>query len=72
MSLSFGVATASLAAALFVPDRAHSSPYEIVHGIHMAFLMLGVFTVLSALLFRQLKANDGDSMSLHKVALPEE
>jgi MFS family permease len=71
MSLSFGVATASLAAALFVPDRAHSTSDEIIHGIHMAFLLLGVFTVLSALLFRQLKAADGNNVSLHKVALEE-
>ena len=47
MSISFGVASASLATAFFIPDRFRSSPPEMIHGIHMAFLVLGGLTVIS-------------------------
>lgn len=63
MSLSFGVATASLAAALFIPDRFHSSQAQLVHGIHLAFIALGVLTILSALVFRALQDDDGSAVS---------
>jgi EmrB/QacA subfamily drug resistance transporter len=67
MSISFGVAAASLATALFVPDRFHTTPLEMIHGIHRAFLVLGGLTVLSAIVFRELKKEDGDTVSQHKV-----
>jgi EmrB/QacA subfamily drug resistance transporter len=70
MSMSFGVAAASLTTALFIPDRFHAPPHQIVHGIHQACLALGAWTVLSTLLFRRLRKNDGESVSQHKVALP--
>ncbi len=39
MSISFGVAAASLATApLFIPDRFHSNASEMIHGIHKAFI----------------------------------
>jgi EmrB/QacA subfamily drug resistance transporter len=66
MSISFGVASASLAAAFFIPDRFHTSAPEMIHGIHRAFLVLGGLTVLSTLVFGELKAEDGDTVSLHK------
>ena len=72
MSMSFGVAAASLATALFIPDRFHAPPHQIIHGIHLAFVTLGLATVLSTLLFWRLKRTDGQSVSLHKVALPAE
>jgi EmrB/QacA subfamily drug resistance transporter len=67
MSMSFGVATASLATALFVPDRFHTSAPEMIVGIHKAFLVLGGLTVLSAVVFRELKKDDGDNVSRHSV-----
>jgi EmrB/QacA subfamily drug resistance transporter len=67
MSISFGVATASLATAFFIPDRFHSSPLEMIHGIHRAFLVLGSFTVVSTLIFADLKSEDGENVSQHKV-----
>jgi EmrB/QacA subfamily drug resistance transporter len=67
MSISFGVATASLATAFFIPDRFHTSAPEMIHGIHRAFLVLGGLTVLSAIVFRELKKEDGNTVSLHKV-----
>jgi EmrB/QacA subfamily drug resistance transporter len=63
MSISFGVATASLAAAFFIPDRFHSDAPEMVHGVHKAFLVLGGLTVLSTIVFRELNANDGSAVS---------
>ena len=36
MAVSFGVAAASLTAALFIPDRLHATPAEMIHGIHLA------------------------------------
>src|SRR5437867_1325944 len=67
MSISFGVATASLATAFFIPDRFPSSAPEMIHGIHQAFLVLGGLTVLSAIVFRELKNDDGDIVSQHNV-----
>jgi MFS family permease len=63
MSISFGVATASLAAAFFIPDRFHSNAGEMIHGVHQAFLVLGVLTVLSTIVFRELKSQDGVAVS---------
>ncbi len=65
MSISFGVATASLAVALFIPDRFHSSAGEMIHGIHRAFLVLGGMTIVSTVIFKELKSSDGDSVSQH-------
>ena len=60
------IATASLATAFFIPDRFHTSAPEMIHGIHQAFLVLGGLTILSSFVFRELKANDGSTVSLHK------
>ncbi len=72
MSISFGVAAASLATAFFVPDRDHTSPGEMIVGIHHAFIALGVLTTISALLFYALRSGDGELVSLHKVQGPVE
>jgi len=66
MAISFGVATASLATAFFIPDHTRSNPSEMIHGIHHAFLALGALTILSSLIFHELKLEDGDSVSRHK------
>jgi EmrB/QacA subfamily drug resistance transporter len=67
MSISFGVATASLAAAFFLPGRPNGSAAEMISGIHKAFLALGGLTVLSAIVFRELKKDDGASVSRYNV-----
>jgi hypothetical protein len=66
MSISFGVATASLAAAVFIPDHATADSARVVHGIHQALLALGALTALSALLFRTLRSTDGELVSQHR------
>ncbi len=65
MSMSFGVACASLTTAMFVPDRNHSTSPEMVLGIHKAFVALGILTIFSTLIFRELKSGDGDNVSQH-------
>src|SRR6202167_418735 len=70
MAVSFGVATASFAAALFVPDRVHATGPEMIHGLHLAMLALGAMTIASTVVFTQLKAADGDAVSRHKAELP--
>jgi EmrB/QacA subfamily drug resistance transporter len=70
MSISFGVASASLVTALFVPDRFSSNAAEMIHGIHKAFLVLGGVTIVSALVFRELRGDDGSVISQHKAILP--
>ena len=65
MSVSFGVAAASLIAALFVPESLRSNPTALIHGVHQAFIVLGGLTVLSTIVFRELKNDDGDSVSQH-------
>jgi EmrB/QacA subfamily drug resistance transporter len=65
MSMSFGVATASLMTALFIPERTASSPTQMIHGIHEALLALGVLTIASTAIFRGLRPGDGDNVSQH-------
>jgi EmrB/QacA subfamily drug resistance transporter len=69
MSISFGVASASLATAFFIPDRFHSDAPEMIHGIHLALIALGAMTLLSTIVFSGLKSGDGDLVSRHK-AIP--
>jgi len=66
MSISFGVAAASLVTAIFIPDRFHAIPAEMIHGIHRAFIALGVMTILSTIVFLELKPEDGSKISRRK------
>jgi EmrB/QacA subfamily drug resistance transporter len=66
MSISFAVAAAGLTTAFFVPDYVRSNPAEMIHGIHEAFLVLGAFTILSTVVFFQLKRGDGGQVSQQK------
>jgi EmrB/QacA subfamily drug resistance transporter len=70
MSLSFGVAVASLAAALFIPDRTSSAASQMIHGIHLAFMALGLLTIISTLVFSELRSDDGADVSNRKKIVP--
>jgi EmrB/QacA subfamily drug resistance transporter len=70
MAVSFGVASASLAAALFIPDHTRASPPEMIHGIHLALRTLAAWTIVSTFVFGGLRASDGDAVSAHKAGLP--
>ena len=63
MAISFGVASASLVTVFFLPDRHSSNPAQFIHGIHRAFFVLGGMTLLSTIVFYQLKKGDGDAVS---------
>jgi EmrB/QacA subfamily drug resistance transporter len=68
LAISFGVAGAALIAAIFVPPEMHSHPAAIIHGAQQAFLALGIITILSSVVFMELKADDAADMSHHDVA----
>ena len=70
MAVSFGVATASLAAAVFIPDRFHATAGEMIHGIHLAMWGLGALTVVSTMVFFELNRGDGDAVSGNKAEIP--
>lgn len=58
LAISFGVAGAALIAAFFVPavDAGQSGP--IIQGVQQAFLFLGILTIVSAVVFVELKSDD--------------
>jgi EmrB/QacA subfamily drug resistance transporter len=70
MAVSFGVASASLTAALFIPRHTPVSAPQMIHGIHLALRLLGAWTILSTIVFSELRSNDGDSLSAHKAEIP--
>jgi EmrB/QacA subfamily drug resistance transporter len=70
MSISFGVATAGLTTAFFVPKGANSNPAEMIHGIHLALRFLAGLTAVSTMVFAGLKRGDGQAVSQQKV-LPQ-
>jgi len=70
LAVSFGVASASLAVALFIGDRLHATASEMIHGIHLALLLLGALTIVSTIVFSELKSGDGDAVSRHNGDLP--
>jgi len=66
MSISFGVAGASLVAAYFVPADLRADPAALIHGVHQAFIWLGVLTMAASVVFLQLHHDDGGAISRHK------
>jgi MFS family permease len=67
MSISLGVAIAGIATAVSLPANARANQPVFLHGIHEAFIALGVFTALSSWVFSRLKSSDGESVSQQKV-----
>jgi EmrB/QacA subfamily drug resistance transporter len=63
MAISFGVAVAGLTTAFFIPDRLRSNPPAMIHGIHEALLFLGALTIVSTIVFRRLRREDGGAVS---------
>jgi EmrB/QacA subfamily drug resistance transporter len=70
LAVSFGVATASLTAAVFIPDRLRATAPQLLHGIHLALLCLATLTMVSTVVFARLRAEDGAAVSRHKAAVP--
>jgi EmrB/QacA subfamily drug resistance transporter len=70
MAISFGVAAAGLATALFIPEHSQSNPALMIGGLHKALLLLGVLTILSTTVFGSLKSEDGRAVSQQKAIHP--
>jgi ABC-type Fe3+-siderophore transport system permease subunit len=70
LAISFGVATAGLTTAFFVPGGGHTNPAEMIHGIHSALRFLAVITAVSTLVFASLRRGDGQTIS-HQKVLPQ-
>lgn len=68
LAISFGVAGAALIAAVFVPPSMHSHPAAIIGGVQQAFLALGTLTILSSVVFLELKPTDGEDLTQHDAA----
>jgi EmrB/QacA subfamily drug resistance transporter len=66
MSISFGVAGASLVTAFFLPAAVRGNAPVFIRGVHHAFYVLGAMTIISTIVFRKLKRDDGNSVSTHK------
>jgi len=67
LSMSFGVATASLLTAMFLGfDHSPAVSSTMSTAIRSSFVALGVMTLATTLLFRRLHPNDGDNVSRHK------
>ncbi len=66
MAVSFGIACASLAASMFIPDRLRAGPPQMIHGIHLALITLGALTIASTFVFSALKLTDGAAVSRHR------
>lgn len=63
MSMSFGVAIASLATIALLGGNRLPTPGRMIWGIHRAFLLMGLFTIATAWVFRQLQPDDGAAVS---------
>ena len=63
MSMSFGLACASLVTAYFLGRLPQSSHEMVTRALHHAFLALSALTILSSLSFWALRPRDGESVS---------
>jgi hypothetical protein len=70
LAVSFGVAAASLTAAVFIPGHAHAAAPEMIRGIHLALRVLGALTIVATIVFSELRPSDGAAVSSHKAEVP--
>ena len=63
MSISFGVAFASLVTGWFLGGVSRSDSAALIAALHHAFLALGGLTILSTLTFMSLRTDDGNKVS---------
>ena len=71
MALSFAVVITGLATAFFLPEHIWSMPVVFIHGIRKARVALGILTVVSIVVFRNLGRRDGLSISRQKLVPAE-
>lgn len=63
LSVSFGLAFASIIAALYLGDLPQSDRAAVTSALHHAFITLGCLTIISSLSFWSLRKDDGDNIS---------
>jgi MFS family permease len=63
MSMSFGVAVASLLALLYLGGEHRPGPAGMISGIHWTFFTIGVMTIGTSFMFRRLRPDDGATMA---------
>jgi fucose permease len=63
LSLSFGLASASLVAAWYLGDVPQTDALAVTSALHRTFLTVGGLTMLSSLAFWTLRPGDGDNVS---------
>jgi len=72
LSISFGIACASLITGWFLGGIAQSDTGLLVPALHHAFITLGILTILSGTTFLGLRVHDGAAVSNHRSTEPEE
>ncbi|MBC7604014.1 MAG: MFS transporter, partial [Ramlibacter sp.] len=63
LSISFGLAAGSFAAAWFLGGTSQSDRVQVTSALHHAFLALAAITIVSSLSFWKLKRDDGEAVS---------
>ena len=63
MSLSFGLASATLVTSFFLAELPQSDHVAVTRALHHGYLMMATLTLLSSLAFWGLRKNDGESVS---------
>jgi hypothetical protein len=71
MSLSFGLAAASLVTVFFLSDLPQSDHAAVTRALHHGYLMMAGLTLVSSLAFWGLRKNDGESISKGVQAVPQ-
>jgi EmrB/QacA subfamily drug resistance transporter len=70
MSLSFGVAFASLVTGWYIGHTPQSDTVNFIRALHHSYLTLGGVTIVSSLMFWRLQPNDGNNVS-NRTSTPE-
>jgi EmrB/QacA subfamily drug resistance transporter len=63
LSLSFGVAFASLVAGWFLRGLDQTNPAEVIPALHHAFITMGILTMISSVTYWWLHGDDGNNVS---------
>ena len=63
MSMSFGLACASLIVAAYLGEQAQTDRAAVIGALHHTFLTMGALTILSSLSFWTLRPEDGENVS---------
>ena len=71
LSISVGVATASLITGWFLGGISHSDSAQLIGALHHCFLTLGMVTILTTLTLLGLRPDDGNNVS-NRVVIREE